>query len=251
LPQFFTDLKERGFAAGVEVVKPLEGRFQVTIVFPGGPKSDAAPVLAAFRLAGHLAESKVGEAKVGTRTVLQITDGAPVILNCWKEGRHAVLTIGTEPPQRTIELADGKRANLTSSPLFREVTGFKKYETWMRGYADVEAIAGIASKAFPPAKLMLSQLGIDGLRHVRFHLGFDGKLQRSTIAVGTKGKRRGLLRLLAPPGELSLKNLPPPTRRPWSRGKPTSRRSMTKRCGRSASRRRSSTRRRRRKSTRR
>lgn len=209
LPRFFTGLKERGFAVGVEVIEPLKGRFQVTIVFPGGPKADAVPVLAAFRLAGHLAESKVRDVKVGARTVLQIPTGEPVTLNCWKEGRHAVLTIGTEPPQRTVELVEGKRPNLTSSPLFQQVAGFKKYETWMRGFADVDAIVQIASKAFPPAKLILSQLGVDGLRNVRFHLGFDGKLQRDTIVVGTRGKRRGLLRLLAPPKTFSLKQLPP------------------------------------------
>jgi hypothetical protein len=209
LPRFLTGLKERGFAVGVEVIEPLKGRFQVTIVFPGGPKSDAGPVLAAFRLAGHLAESKVREAKVGRRAVLQIATGVPVTLYCWKEGPHAVLTIGTEPPQRTIELVEGKRANLTSSPLFRQVAGFRKYETWMRGFADMPAIVQIASKAFPPAKLMLAELGLDGLRDVSFHLGFDGKLQRSTIVIGTAGKRRGLLRLIAPPGEFSLKKLPP------------------------------------------
>jgi len=208
VPRFVAQLKEHGFVLGVEVIEPLKGRFQVTVVFPGTPKTDPAATLAAFRLFGHLMEAKVVDVKIGSRIVVSMSSATPATLNCWKEGPHAVVTIGTEPPQRTIDLLEGRRASLTANPLFREVSGFRRYETWLRGFADVDAVGAIVRKAVPPAGAIISQLGLDGLRNVAFHLGFEGKLQRSTILVGTKGKRQGLLRVLTSPTTLDLKTLP-------------------------------------------
>src|SRR5205823_2379572 len=60
--------------------------------------------------------------------------------------------------------------------------------------------------------LLLSHLGLTGLKDFTFHLGFDGKYQRSTVRLGVvePEKRGGLLRLATTgPIAYGLDKLPP------------------------------------------
>lgn len=208
LPRVVELLKNRGFAVGIEVIDPQQARFQITFVFTG-EKADSSAVLGAFRLLSYAAEQKLTEANIAGRTVLQFTAEEPVHLHCWKEGAHVVLTIGSEDPKRTIALASGKRKNLTSTKLFRRVAGFDSYETLLRGFFNVSETLKALEKAVPPAKAIVQVLGINGLKDLSFHLGFAGKMNRSTVFLGMPGERRGLLKLVAPRTGFSLKGLPP------------------------------------------
>eukprot|EP00913_Durusdinium_trenchii_P008770 g8236.t1 len=208
LPSVVKLLKEQGFAVGVEVIDPMKQRFQVTFVFTGGGKSSSSAILGGFRLLAYLAEQPLTEAKVQGRTVLQFTAEKPVNVHCWKEGPHVVLTIGSEAPQRTIELAEGKRKNLAGAKLYRRVAGFRGYETIAHGFFNVAETLKIVEKAIPPAKGIVRMLGIDGLKDVSFHLGFEGRMQRSTVFIGMPGERKGLLKLFAPKTGFNLKKLP-------------------------------------------
>lgn len=210
LPRFVELLKDHGFAIGVEVLSPTRPKFQITIVFPqGDARANASTVLGVFRLAAHLGQSKVQEVKLGTRTILQISDPSKVVMSCWKEGPNAVITIGTESPKQVVALAEGKRENITKNAMFRKVAGFKKYETWMRGFVDVGNVVAIVKKEIPPAAKILAALGVDKLGEISFHAGFQGRLQRSTVFVSLPKKREGLLRLLSSTGTFSPEKLPP------------------------------------------
>ncbi|MFQ5731604.1 MAG: hypothetical protein ACE5KM_06595 [Planctomycetaceae bacterium] len=211
LPRFVSLIRDRGFAVGVEVIAPSESRFQVTVVCNrGGTKENFPAVLGALRVLASLNQGTVKQQTIGTRTVFHWSDGVtPVSLHCWREGPHAVLTIGTESPSRTIELAEGKRGNLTTVDLYRGLTSFRRYKTWMRGFVDVSASLELVKKAVPPAGKIIAALGVDGLKQVSFQAGFEGRLLRSTLAISMPAERRGVLKLLAGGGDFSVDKLPP------------------------------------------
>jgi hypothetical protein len=93
----------------------------------------------------------------------------------------------------------------------------------MRGYVDFAAIMdrvaifGLEAQSLENYKeritrhMLMRHLGLTGLKDLTFHLGFDGKYQRSTVRLGVvepKG-RTGLLRLASGPIAYSVDKLPP------------------------------------------
>lgn len=212
LPNLAAYLKRHGVLVGVEVVAPLAPRFQVTFVFPqGGQAEHRAALLGAVRLAAHLSETSVAEARDGTRTILRVGPGelGPVQISAWQEGEHVVLTIGTEDLKHTLGLVEGQRGNLTANPVLTRIAGFRDYETYARGFVNLDAIIRILEKPFPPAAMIADGLGLKGLESFSFHLGFEGPYQRSTLVLSTPGPRKGLLKLLSPPSEFRYENRPP------------------------------------------
>ena len=209
IPHLLDYLWQHGFVMGVEVIAPLGPRFQVTLVFPnGGTKQNRAAVFGAFRLIGLVSQSNVEEATVGDRPLLRLQLQEPVQAACWQEGQHMVVTIGTEDVEHTRKLAQGKRPNLTTNAVYKKLAAFKRYETFERGFFDLERVGAIADKTFPPAKVVIDQLGLRGLHSVSFQVGFQGQHLRTTFELEMPGKREGLLRLLAPAEKVDMKDLP-------------------------------------------
>lgn len=215
LPHLATYFKTHGVVAGVEVVAPLAGRFQITFVFPqGGQPEHRSAILGAVRLVGYLGRSSTTELKRGSRTILQWDDPqdrdkVPVKLRAWQEGEHVLLTISTEEIEHTLALLEGKRPNLTANAVLKRLAEFDDYETYARGFVDLEAILRVLEKPVPPAAVVAEGLGLSGLESFSFHLGFADEHQRSTFVLDTSGERKALLKLLSPPAGFSAKKRPP------------------------------------------
>ncbi len=209
-------LWRQGFVIGFEMASLEPPRLQLTLVFPDAKEEkDRDAVLGLFRLVAGLAGATVKENKIEGRTVSHVeanVEDFPYQAAWWVEGHHVVLTLGTEKPERLLELAAGKRPNLTTSPLFQATTGFKKYETVARGFIDLQRAVKMA-RAAKQGTQIAEGLGLEGLQSLVMHFGFEGRYDRSTIMLNLSkerlGERKGLLRLAAAPESFQLSALPP------------------------------------------
>lgn len=209
MPRLLKYLEQNGFVVGAEMIAPLGPKFQVTIVFPnGGRKVNRSAIFGAIQLLGLATETEVEEEKVDDRTVLRLTTPEPVKVACWQEGEHVVLTIGTEEIDHTIELAIGKRKNLTKNEVYQQLADFKQYESIIRGFFDLDRTSAIAKKAFPPAGVIIEKLGLSGLKNTAFHIGFAEEYIRTTVRLDMPGERKGVLRLLSTTDAVDVEKLP-------------------------------------------
>jgi hypothetical protein len=205
-------LGKRGFVVGVELVGILPPRVQLTVIFPGaGEEKNRAAMLASLRLSADLSDISVLEERVAGRTYYHLDREKTGALQVgwWQEGPHIVFILGTEKPERTLELVDKKRKNLLEHPLYKEVTDFKRYETVLRGFLEVEQYLKPLHLLPAPADKLIDQLGIDNLKSITYHLGFEGRNTRSTLSIRVPGKRTGLLGALVPERTLDAGQLPP------------------------------------------
>ncbi len=189
-------LGDRGFLLALELrsLEPPQG--QLTLILPdAGPKPD--PLFGALRLAAALAKADVKEVKVGDRTVSSLNLEV-VHLTWWVEGKHAVLTLGTDGPEAAVKsMTSGKHERLTASPLFKRVQGFDKFETVARAFIDTRAFAKMGGRRGGEMRRLLDDLGIDRLQSLVFYSGYDGKTQRDLVEWDVPGPRKGLMALLA------------------------------------------------------
>ncbi|MEX0704460.1 MAG: hypothetical protein WD069_20330 [Planctomycetales bacterium] len=214
LPQLWDYLDRHGVALGAEIndPNPAMPQWQITFVFPDAKEAaDRDAVLAGFRVLAMLTESEVKEIEREKRKVMEIVWGVatPIAARCWQEGDHVLLTIGSQPIEHTLALVDGKRKSLSANPALARLAGFKQYDTYLRGFGDTKRIFELVPMVFPPGQALLDEFGLSGLHGFAFHLGFEGTYQRSTVFVEAPEPRKGLLQLLAAPGEASLADLPP------------------------------------------
>jgi hypothetical protein len=188
-------LAEHGFILAVEArgIEPPDG--QITIILPNaGAKS--APLLGALHLIAGLNKLELKELKVGDTTVSTIIVG-PVHVTFWVQGKHAVLTIGTDDAEKTVKtMTTGNHARLTSTELFKRVQGYDKFETSARAYVDVAAITKLANTRGKDVEALLTELGVDNLKSIVFYSGFEGAAERSVLEMEIPGPRKGLLTLL-------------------------------------------------------
>jgi hypothetical protein len=208
-------LGDHGFILGAELrgLEPPDG--QVTLIFPEvGEKP--APLLAALRVGAALANLEIKERNIANRTVFQLP-GSPVPAAWWVEGKHLVVTAGTNLPETIIKQLDGKAPALTDNPLFQKLQGFKQFETGTRAFVDIAALAKVGSSRGPEVARILGTLGIDGLKSLTFLSGFDGPVERGLMELEIQGPRKGVLRLLdAKPFKLSDLPALPPDALSWS-----------------------------------
>ncbi len=217
LPTALSLLWRQGFVVAFEMASLDPPRMQLTLIFPDAKdEKDREAVVGLFRLAAGLAGATVKESQLEGRTVSQIEtkiDDLPLRFAWWVEGHHVVLTMGTEKPESLVELAAGKRPNLTSAPLFQSTAGFKRYETVARGFVDLERAVKMARSTAKEGTQIADGLGLEGLKSLVLHFGFEGRYDRSTIVLNLSkerlGDRKGLLRLAAAPENFELSALPP------------------------------------------
>jgi hypothetical protein len=223
LPQLLDYLQNHGVVAGVELSAVFPPRAQLTVVFPqGGQPKHRDSVLAGLQLFVELNQIPITETTHAGRTIYQSTTGKagdpkadtmpdPMTprLAWWQEGEHIVLTFGNEKLDHTLTLVGDKpRANLTSNPLLQSVNDFKRYDTLVRGFIDLERGLEKARTLGPPAEKVINDLGLAGLKNLTFHTGFSGRFQQTSIALKMTGERKGVLRLI-PAREVSFDRLPP------------------------------------------
>ena len=190
-------LGKNGFIFAVEVrgIEPPAG--QITIILPdAGDKP--APLFGALTLVAGLNKVEVKEIKVGAKTVYTINLQF-VHLAWWVEGKHAVLALGTDDAKTMAERMDPatKEERLATSPLFKRLNDFNKFETSARAYVDVESVVKMASKRNKETAKLLDDLGLNGLKGLVFYSGFEGDAERGLVEWDIPGPRKGLLSVFA------------------------------------------------------
>jgi hypothetical protein len=237
LPGFLDYLWRHGLAATLEIpggksarLQPdplfnlpiMPGRAQLTVVFPEGGTPKNRDVLFPFlKSLAATQQLAVKERRLGERA-LQQADAGDRTLAWWPEGNHLVFTLGTEPVERAVEVIGGRRPSLMKAALLQDLAGFNRYETDIRGFVDLKQVVALLGrpedtgdrlgmlKEAMVRRLLLSQLGLGGLKSLSFQLGFEGKYQRSTVVLKLAEPRRrvGLLRLVSGPVDLTAEQLP-------------------------------------------
>jgi hypothetical protein len=213
LPVILDFLGEKGVVVGIEITSFLPPKAQLVVVLPNGGDAKYRDAFAAslgflFERQGYeLKEAKIAGRSVTVGRERGDQDGPQVAF--WVEGAHFVFTFGTEHPEHTIKRVDKQEGpNLTKSALYKKVTAFKQYETVARGYLNVESALIIAAKADPSVAKVIAELGVAGIKDITFHAGFEGKFQRVSVQLNIPGERKGWLKALATPGEVTPKDLP-------------------------------------------
>jgi hypothetical protein len=181
------------FAAELRQLEPPQG--QLFFILPGmGAKPE--PLFGALRLAANLGKAEIKEQKIADRTVSSL-DLSVVHLAWWVEGKHAVLTLGTDKPEAMVKsMTAANRAPLSGSPLFQRLAGFKKFETNSRAFVDVAAFVKMGAKRNQEIAKLLDDLGMTGLRSLVMYSGFEGRANRGLVEWDMPGQRKGLLTLL-------------------------------------------------------
>src|SRR5205823_5954893 len=140
-PDALRYLGRRGLVVGGELISLYPFRAQLTVIFPGGAEEKTRPAIHAnLRLAAALADVPVKETKkdMDGRAFTQWDFKSGPKIVWWEEGKHVVLTVGTEEPAYTLKLVTGKNPNLLASPLYQALQKFNRYETAARGFIDLE-----------------------------------------------------------------------------------------------------------------
>jgi hypothetical protein len=188
-------LGKHGFILAGELrrLEPPQG--QIFLVFPGmGETPD--PLFGALRLAVGLGKGEVKEQKVAGRTVATV-ELPPVHLAWWAEGKHAVVSLGTDKPEAVVKnMASAERKSLTDHPLFKRVAGFNKFETNSRAFVDVAAFVKMGAQRNKETAKLLDDLGLTGLTSLVMYSGFEGRAERGLMEIDMPGPRKGLLTLL-------------------------------------------------------
>jgi hypothetical protein len=211
LPLALAYLGRQGVVVGIEVIDVKKPRVQVTVIFPNaGDDPQGASIPSLFRLTAALAEVKIQESKMAGRTIFQLDtkETAPSRVAWWQEGKHWVLTLGTEGPAHTLDLVQKKRSSLADNPLYQSLLAFKKYETVARGYVDLERVVKLARSVDPMATGVIEDLGLGNLKTLTMQFGFEGREERSTVVLSMPGQRRGLLRPVVNRGAVAVDHLP-------------------------------------------
>jgi hypothetical protein len=189
-------LGKSGVLIGFELRSVEPPEMQLTLVVPdAGAKP--GPLFGALRLAATLARGDIKTKKIDGRSVQSVT-AEPVHIAWWVEGKHAVVTAGTDAPEAAVKrVADRGTGRLTDHALFKKVRDFKEFETGTRAFIDIAGLLKVARTRGKEAEKLLTDLGLDGLRGVTFCSGFDGPAARSVVEIDMPGPRKGLLRLAA------------------------------------------------------
>lgn len=186
-------LGDKGFVLAIEARKlePPEG--QVTLILPDigdNPK----PFIGLMRLAAGLAQLEPKEGKIEGRSVSHFEAG-PVHIVWWIEGKHGVVTVGTDVAEAVVKRLVGKGDKLASNALYKKLVEFKQFETGARGFLDVANVVALAKTRGADVAKLIDDLGLGSLKSLRFYSGFDGAAERGLTEFEIDGPRKGLLDL--------------------------------------------------------
>ncbi|HEY7308224.1 MAG TPA: hypothetical protein VH643_02570 [Gemmataceae bacterium] len=191
----FPLIGKNGFILAGELRQLDQPQGQIYLIFPGmGEKPD--PLFGALRLGIGLGKGEIKEEKISGRTVSSLAL-PPVFLSWWVEGKHAVVTLGTDKPEAVVKtIADGDHARLTDNLLYKRITAFKKFETNSRAFVDVAAFVKMGAKRGKEVSKLLDDLGVMGLKSLVIYSGFEDRAERGLLEFDMPGPRKGLLTLL-------------------------------------------------------
>ncbi|MCI0682192.1 MAG: hypothetical protein L0Y71_08815 [Gemmataceae bacterium] len=198
-------ISKHGFALSIEAKGIVPPQAQLTLVFPKAAGKGGV-MLPLIRRAADQAGAPVQDTKVGNRTIQHVS--VPFVnFGWWNEGDDAVIMIGTDDPVAYARLIDSNETGLAQTPLYRQVTAFKEFPIWARGYVDMASLAKVGGDVSPEVSRLVEDLGLKSLKSITFVSGFDGPAERSVTEIEISGPRKGLL-ALAGQKKISLARLP-------------------------------------------
>jgi hypothetical protein len=184
-----------GFILAGDLTSLAPPQGQLSLIIPdGGAKPE--PLFGAVRLLLALGKIPTKDKMIEGRKVGHAEiEGLQIFW--WVEGKHAIVTVGSTPPDVLIKrMTTGKHPRLTSNPIYQKISSFKEFETSTRAYIDVASLAKVAGTGNDPVQKLLSELGVDGLKSLTYYSGFDNDATRSVVELDAPGPRKGLLSLL-------------------------------------------------------
>jgi hypothetical protein len=188
-------LAKSGAIVAGEVHGVENPEWQVTIILPDAGEKPG-PAFGAIRLFAALNKIDIKEDKLEGRAVSSIT-GPAASLTWWTEGKHAVVVVGTDKPDKVLKtMRTGNHARLPSSPLYKRVHDFKEFETSARAFVDTAALVKTAASRGKEFDKLMKDLGLDGLKSLVYYSGFDGEAERGLVEWDVPGPRKGALALL-------------------------------------------------------
>jgi hypothetical protein len=196
LPPVLEHLNAHGLVFGLQLVKPQDGRVQLTLVLPEQAKQE--PHLAALiRMVAESNGWKITAVQLRERKIqqVQIADSSWKI-SWWSEANHLLLLIGTESPELTLDVAEGKKPSLLQSEWFKRVSLPPGYASCLRGYVNGQPLLEALRQLGPGWRKVIEVTGLEDIPAISFHVGAQDRALRSTLTVHLKpGSRKGLAAL--------------------------------------------------------
>jgi hypothetical protein len=194
-PKLLEWVGTHGFLFGLEMVSLEPPRVQGTLILPqAGTQPDMFTGTLGLITGLMGVESK--EITADGRTVRHADTGA-VHLTWWLAGPHAVLVVGSDAAQEVVKRVYTKSPRLSANLLYQKLQAFHQFETAARGYVDVTAPVKLTRKRHPQIAKILDTLGLAGLNHGTFYIGFDGEAGRSLFEADFSGPAKGLFRMFS------------------------------------------------------
>jgi hypothetical protein len=205
VPPALKSICENGFAMAVEMRKINPPEVEATFVFPrsGGAK---APLANLVKQILEITRAETKELRIDDAN-LQHFHMEPLHWAFGSEGDTAIMVVGTVDPANVIRRGSEKGNNITKNPLYKELQKFKEFQTWSSGYIDLAAILKPVGELAPEAGRLIDDVGLNGLKSITFHSGFDGLASRSVMDANMPGPRKGLL-MLTKGRKFSMDELP-------------------------------------------
>lgn len=199
------DVWQHGAAVSLSFTTEPKTEPNLTIVLPGAAtKERAARLEAAVR---ELSGGKATSRKQDGRTVWS-TGQANDEFAWWAEGDHVVLTIGRGSVDATIARADGKKPNLTTSPMYRSLQADAKSQRLLQIAGDISRATQLLVESQAVGGETLAQLGLDGIKQLGYTVAFEGRALRSELRVDAPAPRRGIVKILLDQPPLTIADLP-------------------------------------------
>ena len=194
-PKLLGMIGNQGLVLGIEVRKLEPPEAQATLILPGaGAKPE--PLFATLRLIAGLSGVEIKEVKTDGRTLHHL-DAGFVQIAAWAQGKHALLSVGTDPPAAALRRLNAPGARLSANALFQRVQKFKGFETSARAFLDVAGLVKLGQTRGKEMTRLLDDFGLAGLRSAVLYSGFDGEAERGLMEFDTTGPRKGVLRLVS------------------------------------------------------
>jgi len=184
---------KHGVILGIEIRGLDPPAVHGTLIFPQAGKPNG-PFLALIRTISYIAKLDLKEQKISGRSVFAVPAG-PIQIAAWIEGADAILTIGTDKPEATIQRIAANGPGLQSHPLFQQVQAFKEFETGTRGFVELAGLVQLGRSRGKEVTALIDDLGLTSLKSLTFYSGFDGPAERSLVELHIPGPRKGLLSL--------------------------------------------------------
>ena len=200
LPPVLEHLNAHGLVFGLQLVEPQAGRMQLTLVLPEQAKQE--PHLAALiRMVAESNGWKITAVQLRERKMqqVQITD-SPWKISWWSEANHFLLLIGSESPELTLDVAEGKKPSLLQSEWFKRINVPPGYASCLHGYVHGQPLLEALRQLGPGWRKFIEVAGLEDIPAISFCVGAQDRALRSTLTVHLKpGSRRGLASLFPTP----------------------------------------------------